>query len=81
MRERTSRARTTDIAILRVRIEESGLSDRQFAVQVLLRDERTIRRYLAGHVEIPKIVRELIRDPSIAPWPTETTRPMGTTSS
>ena len=76
MKKRPSRARTTDIAMLRVRIEESELSDRQFAVQVLKRDERTIRRYLAGHVEMPTIIRKLIRHPSIAPWPTETTRPM-----
>ena len=74
--KRTSRTRTTDIAILRVRIEESGLSDRQFAVKCLKRDERTIRRYLAGHVEMPKIIRDMIRDPFVAPWPTKGTLPM-----
>jgi hypothetical protein len=73
---RTARARTTDIALLRIRIEESGLSDRQFAVKCLKRDERTIRRYLAGDVEMPKIVRELIRDPFVAPWPTKGMLPM-----
>jgi hypothetical protein len=74
--KRTDRSRTTDIALLRVRIEESGLSDRQFAVKCLRRDERTIRRYLAGEVEMPAIIRELIRDPFVAPWPTKATLPM-----
>jgi hypothetical protein len=45
-------------------------------VQCLKRDERTIRRYLAGDVEMPTIVRELIRDPFVAPWPTKATLPM-----
>ena len=74
--KRTARSRATDIALLRIRIEESGLSDRKFAVQCLKRDERTIRRYLAGDVEMPTIVRELIRDPFVAPWPTKATLPM-----
>ena len=74
--KRTARARATDIALLRIRIEESGLSDRQFAVKCLKRDERTIRRYLAGDVEMPKIIRDMIRDPFVAPWPTKGTLPM-----
>mgnify|MGYP003661002433 CR=1 FL=1 len=74
--KRTDRSRNTDIALLRVRIEESGLSDRQFAIKCLRRDERTIRRYLAGEVEMPAIIRELVRDPLVAPWPTKTTLPM-----
>ena len=73
---RTDRARNTDIALLRIRIEESGLSDRQFAVKCLKRDERTIRRYLAGDVDMPTILRELVRDPFVAPWPTKGTLPM-----
>ena len=73
---RPDRARNTDIALLRIRIEESGLSDRQFAVKCLKRDERTIRRYLAGDVEMPTIIREMIRDPFVAPWPTKGTLPM-----
>tara|TARA_R110000787_G_scaffold51228_5_gene121561 strand:+ start:572 stop:808 length:237 start_codon:yes stop_codon:yes gene_type:complete len=74
--KRTARSRTTDIALLRIRIQESGLSDRQFAVKCLRRDERTIRRYLAGDVPMPAIIRELIRDPLVAPWPTKGTLPM-----
>jgi hypothetical protein len=37
-------------------IEASGLSARQYAVQVLIRDERTIRRWLAGDSPIPEVV-------------------------
>ena len=53
---RTKRARATDIALLRIRIQESGLSDRKFAVQCLKRDERTIRRYLACDVRVLDVV-------------------------
>ena len=73
---RTSRAPNTDVALLRIRIAESGLSDRQFAKKVLKRDERTVRRYLAGDNDIPPLVKELLRKPFVAPWPTEKTLPM-----
>lgn len=49
-----SRARTR---LLRA-IAASGLSNRQFALTVLLRDERSLRRWLAGDAPIPKAVRE-----------------------
>lgn len=42
--------------ILRRAIEASGLSARRFATEILLRDERTIRRWLAGDRPIPKAV-------------------------
>jgi hypothetical protein len=42
--------------LLREVIKASGLSDRRFAVEVLLRDERTIRRWLAGDSPIPEPV-------------------------
>lgn len=42
--------------ILRKAIEASGLSARRFATEILLRDERTIRRWLAGDRPIPKAV-------------------------
>lgn len=48
----------TDSELLRAVIEASGLSARRFAVQVLVRDERTVRRWLAGDSPIPKAVRE-----------------------
>ena len=65
-----------DIALLRVRIAESKLSDRRFAVECLKRDERTVRRYLAGDVRMPPIIKELLRKPFVAPWPTDETQPM-----
>lgn len=60
----------TDPELLRAAITRSGLSARKFATVVLLRDERTIRRWLAGPQwdnesgellsanELPKLVRE-----------------------
>jgi hypothetical protein len=53
----------TDPELLKAAIAASGLSARKFATVVLLRDERTIRRWLRGPVEgstnaLPKVVRE-----------------------
>jgi hypothetical protein len=39
--------------LLRNAIDRSGLSARAFASDVLLRDERTVRRWLAGDSPIP----------------------------
>lgn len=51
----------TDADILRQAITASGLSARRFAVIVLWRDERTVRRWLAGDA-MPAVVRDgLIR--------------------
>lgn len=48
--------------IVRAAIERSGLSARRWAEQVALRDERTVRRWLAGDSPIPEVVlRELAR--------------------
>lgn len=44
------------IALLREAIKRSGLSNRKFAEKVLVRDERTVRRWLAGDGEIPDAV-------------------------
>jgi Arc/MetJ family transcription regulator len=46
----------TDADLLRAAIEASGLSARRFAVEVLIRDERTVRRWLAGDSPIPAVV-------------------------
>ncbi len=54
--------------LLRQRIDESGLTARRFAVEVMIRDERTIRRWLAGNV-IPHVVQDWLREPQAAPWP------------
>lgn len=42
--------------LLREAIERSGLSARAFAREILLRDERTVRRWLAGDSPIPEPV-------------------------
>lgn len=52
---RTSQAR---IAKLRVAIARSGLSDRRFAMRVLTRNERTLRRWISGESPIPNQVLE-----------------------
>ena len=50
--------------LLRQRIDESGLSARRYAMEVLLRDERTVRRWLAGDSPVPDVVlRFLEREP------------------
>jgi hypothetical protein len=51
----------TDAELLAKAIETSGLSARKFAELVLVRDERTVRRWLAGDSPIPKVVREMLR--------------------
>ena len=48
------------VELLRTAIERSGLSARQYAVTVLLRDERTVRRWLAGDSPIPQPVVEFL---------------------
>lgn len=49
-----------DAELLEKAIAASGFSARQFATVVLLRDERTIRRWLAGDSPIPVVVREYL---------------------
>jgi hypothetical protein len=56
-------------ALLNRRIDESGLSARRFAREVLRRDERTIRRWIAGDSPIPGEVRDFLLEPTPAPWP------------
>lgn len=48
----------TDAELIRAAIDASGLSARKFAETVLLRDERTCRRWVAGRNPVPKIVRD-----------------------
>lgn len=46
---------------LRAAIEASGLSARRFAREILAgRDERTVRRWLSGEVEMPPGVAEWV---------------------
>jgi hypothetical protein len=49
------------IALLREAIQKSGLSARRYATTVLLRDERTVRRWLAGPDRIPDVVVDFLR--------------------
>lgn len=51
-----------DPELIRAAINASGLSARRFAVEVLIRDERTIRRWLAGDSPIPDVVRVRLRE-------------------
>jgi hypothetical protein len=51
----------TDPDLLAAAIKASGLSARKFAELVLVRDERTVRRWLAGDSPIPKVVREMLQ--------------------
>jgi hypothetical protein len=48
--------RAEQIATLRLSIGRSGLSNSAFARQVLLRDPRTLRRWLSGKQAIPAVV-------------------------
>jgi len=51
------------------RIDESGLSQRQFARRVIYRDERTVRRWVSGESPVPAVVHQLLDNPLPAPWP------------
>jgi len=51
-----SMVRHDHVALLRAAIAASGLSARRYATEVLTRDERTVRRWLAGKSPIPRAV-------------------------
>lgn len=57
------------VKLLQQRIDESGLSARRFAYEVLLRDERTIRRWIAMDSPIPQVVADWLVSPKPFPWP------------
>jgi hypothetical protein len=46
----------SDAELLERAIEASGLSARRFAREVLIRDERTIRRWLVADRPMPEVV-------------------------
>jgi len=52
--------------LLRRAIEASGLSARRFAREILLRDERTVRRWLAGDSPIPEPAIAFLRDEKLS---------------
>jgi hypothetical protein len=51
------------------RIDESGLSQRQWAKTVVYRDERTIRRWVSGESPVPSVLWPFLDNPVPAPWP------------
>lgn len=50
-----------DAEVLRHAIAVSGLSAQRFAVEILVRDERTVRRWIALQRPIPAVVVERCR--------------------
>lgn len=60
---------TEDQALLLSLITESGLSLRRFAETVMVRDERTVRRWMAG-APIPRVAVRQLR--TLARMPLET---------
>lgn len=54
--------RAEQITLLREAIRRNGLSNRQFAERVMVRDERTIRRWLSGKQAIPETVLRRLRE-------------------
>lgn len=53
--------RLAEIAMLSEAIRRSGLSMTQYAERVLVRDERTVRRWLKGERQIPRAVLEALQ--------------------
>jgi hypothetical protein len=51
----------TDPELISAAIRASGLSVRRFARETLLRDPRTVWRWLAGDNPMPELVREKCR--------------------
>ncbi len=57
--------------LLEQRIEESGLKSKSFAIRILKRDPRIIRKWLDLSQHIPQIVLDFLEAPEPAPWPVE----------
>lgn len=55
--------RAEQVTLLRAAIARSGLSATKYAELVLIREPRTIRRWLAGTSPIPHAVLEMLRQP------------------
>lgn len=51
-----------DVRCLRAAIKASGLSATQYAKQILMRNPRTVRRWVAGHSPIPEAVRDFLNE-------------------
>jgi hypothetical protein len=60
MPDRMDPEKAARIKLLQRAIELSGMSARQFAIQVLIRDDRTVRKWLHGDSEVPDVVRDFL---------------------
>ena len=59
----TSATQTPEaVAQLRAAIEKSGLSATAYAKQILIRNPRTLRRWLRGDSPIPEAVRAFLAE-------------------
>lgn len=63
------KTKTETIELLKRRITEAGMTSSDFATKVLLRDGRTIRRWLSGESPIPHAVMDFLTSPWEVPWP------------
>jgi hypothetical protein len=54
--------RAAEVALLRAAIERSGLSSSEYARAVLIRDPRSVRRWLAGELQIPRAVLDRLKE-------------------
>jgi len=54
------RTQTESIALLRAAIDRSGLSLGEYAREVLVRDTRTVARWVAGEKPIPAAVLAML---------------------
>jgi hypothetical protein len=61
------------IILLNARIEESALSDRRFAQEVMKCHPRTLLRWKRGQRPIPKLARAFLENPQPLIWPTKET--------
>lgn len=52
----------TDPELITAAIEASGLAARRFAIRIISRDERTVRRWIAGEIEIPTVARDWLEN-------------------
>ena len=58
--------RSEAVALLRAAIQRAGLSASEYARTVLVRDPRTVRRWLSGQSPIPQAVLDLIQRERVA---------------
>jgi hypothetical protein len=54
--------RAAEVALLRAAIARSGLSVSQYAARVLVREARTVRRWLSGELQIPRAVLDRLKE-------------------